>query len=531
MSAQVYKIGELSKLCKIPVKTLRYYDSLGLLVPDRIDRFTGYRYYSASRLGDCYRIIALKELGFTLEEIKQRTQADSASSIIALLEAKQEEMENMLLLTESRLNRLKAIKDMMSEEGDGMFDLVFRRGDILRVAELRKIYATRADAYKEIEAMKSRLPQNLPGRRAVVINYETEYRDSQFDLGACIELAASLPKGLPYTDKVISLPTNTAVLASKRNELDKAYSAMSRLVEEANCQIIGPYYEIYYDDGTVELKVPVCRLSPQADMTCTDEITLPFTDDPEAVGKWRFLDAVPSEEQFRFGHEKSSQGVWLMDLYFLPGGEGYWAIGSWTKGWLFTHTGNPEQFFSNRYSIQMHQGKKLLFLYMKENDYAPRGGMPTVWVYEQVSDQAFASQDIRICDATDYPFLPDEEVVGLWTVYDFVLKRSDFDAARPSFPKEKLYFKQIEFLREGRAIAVYGQKEPYELTWTKGLLLDANQQIAEAYERCRIGNADYLFIEWKSGDYTFGGDLPYWYVMTKANPFPAHDSLRERQLL
>ena len=58
----MYKIGELSKLCNISVKTLRYYDSEGLLVPDRIDKFTGYRYYSASKLVNCYRIIALKEL-------------------------------------------------------------------------------------------------------------------------------------------------------------------------------------------------------------------------------------------------------------------------------------------------------------------------------------------------------------------------------------------------------------------------------------------------------------------------------------
>jgi heterodisulfide reductase subunit B len=65
----MYKIGELSQLCRLPVKTLRYWADIGLLVPDEVDRFTGYRYYNASRLADCCRIVALKELGFTLEEI------------------------------------------------------------------------------------------------------------------------------------------------------------------------------------------------------------------------------------------------------------------------------------------------------------------------------------------------------------------------------------------------------------------------------------------------------------------------------
>ena len=67
----MYKIGELSKLSQIPVKTLRYYDSEGILEPDYIDDFTGYRYYDAAKLSDCYRIIALKELGFSLNEIKE----------------------------------------------------------------------------------------------------------------------------------------------------------------------------------------------------------------------------------------------------------------------------------------------------------------------------------------------------------------------------------------------------------------------------------------------------------------------------
>ena len=84
----MYKIGELSKLCSISVKTLRYYDAEGLLVPDEIDKFTGYRYYSASKLEDCYRIIALKELGFSLEEIRVQLTADDNARIAAALEEK-----------------------------------------------------------------------------------------------------------------------------------------------------------------------------------------------------------------------------------------------------------------------------------------------------------------------------------------------------------------------------------------------------------------------------------------------------------
>ena len=63
------KIGEFSKLVQIPVATLRYYDQVGLLKPVAVDRATGYRYYSASQLPRLHRILALKGLGFSLEQM------------------------------------------------------------------------------------------------------------------------------------------------------------------------------------------------------------------------------------------------------------------------------------------------------------------------------------------------------------------------------------------------------------------------------------------------------------------------------
>src|SRR5918912_1100222 len=63
------KIGEFSKLVQVPVATLRYYDHVGLLKPIEVDPWTGYRYYSAGQLPRLHRILALKGLGFSLEQI------------------------------------------------------------------------------------------------------------------------------------------------------------------------------------------------------------------------------------------------------------------------------------------------------------------------------------------------------------------------------------------------------------------------------------------------------------------------------
>ena len=63
------RIGDFSRLSQTPVSTLRYYDEIGLLKPVEVDHFTGYRYYTFDQLARLNRILALKELGFPLEEV------------------------------------------------------------------------------------------------------------------------------------------------------------------------------------------------------------------------------------------------------------------------------------------------------------------------------------------------------------------------------------------------------------------------------------------------------------------------------
>jgi DNA-binding transcriptional MerR regulator len=63
------KIGDFSSLAQVSIKTLRYYDERGLLSPAHVDPETGYRYYSASQLSRLHHILALKDFGFSLEQI------------------------------------------------------------------------------------------------------------------------------------------------------------------------------------------------------------------------------------------------------------------------------------------------------------------------------------------------------------------------------------------------------------------------------------------------------------------------------
>ncbi len=113
----MFKIGEFSALIRVSVKTLRYYDELGLLRPVRIDPESGYRFYSATQLPRLHRILALRDLGFPLDRVSQALNGGvCADALRGMLMLRQAEQEERLRQESERLTRLKALLRLTDEE-------------------------------------------------------------------------------------------------------------------------------------------------------------------------------------------------------------------------------------------------------------------------------------------------------------------------------------------------------------------------------------------------------------------------------
>lgn len=102
----LYKIGEFSKIVNIPVKTLRYYDEINLFKPQEIDLFSGYRYYSDEQITDLEVILNLKEVGFSLEEIKKNKNNYSD----ALMQKKKSELMQEQKNLENKIRKLDYLR-------------------------------------------------------------------------------------------------------------------------------------------------------------------------------------------------------------------------------------------------------------------------------------------------------------------------------------------------------------------------------------------------------------------------------------
>lgn len=109
------KIGEFSRLMQVTVKTLRHYEQKELLIPNEVDEWTGYRYYSIGQMQKLNSIRQLQQLGFTLEEIKDLFDEGSHVPSVKQLTEKIEETERQLQRLISRRNQLLEWKDSLKK--------------------------------------------------------------------------------------------------------------------------------------------------------------------------------------------------------------------------------------------------------------------------------------------------------------------------------------------------------------------------------------------------------------------------------
>ncbi|MBN1934486.1 MAG: MerR family transcriptional regulator [Anaerolineae bacterium] len=125
----MFKIDEFSKFSQVPTKTLRYYDEIGLLKPAEVDLFTGYRYYSASQLPRLHRILAMKNLGLSLDQIGQLLEEDlSVDQIRGILRLKQSEIRQQVQEEQARLARVEwRLKQIEQEEAMPTQDVIIKK--------------------------------------------------------------------------------------------------------------------------------------------------------------------------------------------------------------------------------------------------------------------------------------------------------------------------------------------------------------------------------------------------------------------
>ncbi|WP_435058893.1 MerR family transcriptional regulator [Streptomyces sp. bgisy060] len=134
----MFTIGDFARHGRVSVRMLRHYDAIGLLHPTHVDPHSGYRFYSADQLARLNRVIALKDLGFTLEQVGSilDEQVD-AHALQGMLRLRQAELETAVEEARARLAQVGARLRAIEREGRmSTQDVVVKKVPAVRVAEL-----------------------------------------------------------------------------------------------------------------------------------------------------------------------------------------------------------------------------------------------------------------------------------------------------------------------------------------------------------------------------------------------------------
>ncbi len=189
----MFTIGEFSRLARVSKRLLRYYDEIGLLKPVQSDTFTGYRYYSAEQMSQLNRILALKDLGLSLNQI-QRLLNDkiTADEIQGMLLLKKAEIENQVRDALRQIQSIEArLEFIRSAEKEEVFNVVMKPFPAQPVLSAR----TTVPSPKEISGLFAKIISSLGDKQEdglffTIMHSDGIDEDVEVDVEAGITIAA-----------------------------------------------------------------------------------------------------------------------------------------------------------------------------------------------------------------------------------------------------------------------------------------------------------------------------------------------------
>lgn len=266
-SEKLYTIGQISSMCNIPIKTLRYYDEIGLLQPEKTDEFSHYRYYTKNHILLANIIKHFKSSGFSLEDIRILLKREDVPKLLKMLEDK-------LLQTKQRIKELDYLREKLetdiyymkagkafSEYLENENETWDRKGIELKIIPATPVIYTRyrcpsnpgsyIQRYSELGVLMEKYKLYRVGPMMAI--FYDDYR--QFDYNnADIEVCMPVAGELSQCPNIRMFGDFLGVTMFHRGEYDKmpeSYGMALKWIEQNGYEFIGAAAEKYIIDPAV----------------------------------------------------------------------------------------------------------------------------------------------------------------------------------------------------------------------------------------------------------------------------------------
>ena len=266
------KIGDFSKLCKVTVKALRYYDELGILKPDYIDPANGYRYYQVNKLRTVSKIVNYKEMGFSLDQVAYiLLNNPGPGDIYKMLVSKKTEIKSMILSGKKKLTKVQSAMNELKGEKI-MNQVVLKTLPEVIVASMRMKLEKYGDLHTAVPEKKKKMKLHNDICQdpfyCFNINHDKEHKETDVDIEICEAVTAMKKNADGIIYKKIERVEEAACYYHKGpySSLGDAYAEVYEWIEKNNYSVTGKPRESVIDgcwnkddqdEWLTEIQVPV----------------------------------------------------------------------------------------------------------------------------------------------------------------------------------------------------------------------------------------------------------------------------------
>lgn len=270
----VFKIGEFSKLTKVSIRMLRYYDEVGLLKPAMTDRFTGYRLYSTSQIPTLQKILLLRDMEFNVAEIAAVLDQWNTTAVTTLLTAKKNEILEKIRFEQQRVQKIDmAIQDIGNRKIAAHYNVIIKSVPCYRILSCRDVipdYFCEGTLWEKLYAfVEAEKIELVPGINNLAVFHDEEHPENGIDVEVCVQVkkTGENQKGFVFRETEAVSTMACVMVYGPYENIGPAYHAFACWLEEhqqyemtgLNRQIchIGAFSEENPQNFLTELQIPI----------------------------------------------------------------------------------------------------------------------------------------------------------------------------------------------------------------------------------------------------------------------------------
>lgn len=267
----MFKIGDFSKLSKVSVRMLRYYDEVGLFKPAKIDDFTDYRYYSAKQISEISLIVSLRDMAFKVADIAVFMEEKSEEKLQDILKVKSEEIRNNIRTEEIRLEKINSvIRNIKKERVNMNYNVTLKSLPSYKVISLRDTIP----AYDAEGMLWARLSEYLMTKNiscsgiAYATYHDVGYKEGEVDVEVVMGIDKLLKdeNGFVFKETEAVEQAASILVPGDYSNIAEAYNFLANWIEDngysmsgnpRQVAIKGPWNERNTGDYLNEIQITV----------------------------------------------------------------------------------------------------------------------------------------------------------------------------------------------------------------------------------------------------------------------------------